>query len=64
LYLKDLETLVARRDASAEPLDVIPPREAASKCLALEESGAPADPLCGSDAIKAKIAEIREFTRP
>ena len=63
-YLKDLETLVARRDASAEPLDVIPRREAAGKCLALEESGAPADPLCGSAAIQAEIAEIRELTRP
>ena len=59
-----LETVIARRDASAEPLDMIPLREAAGKCGEMgEAAAAEAMPqgFCTSELVIKEIKELEEL---
>ncbi|MFZ4690364.1 MAG: hypothetical protein ACOYLS_14075 [Polymorphobacter sp.] len=57
-YLTDLAVVVARRDADAEPIDMIPVRMAAARCSA---AGAAAPPTCKAPDIAAQIERERKF---
>lgn len=54
-FIRALEKVVLRRDASPEPLDLIPARIAADICL----ERAAADPLCKSEPIAEAITRQR-----
>lgn len=45
-FLELEEGAIARRDVSAEPLDLITPRIAAQKCIAMEDGGQAVSDLC------------------
>lgn len=61
-YFKDQEKLIARRDAASEPLDMIPPREAAARCLAMGEK-AGAIPACAAETVAREVERQREWRR-
>jgi hypothetical protein len=63
-YVELLRHVNARHDASAEPLDAIPPIAAASLCLAHEgEAGWDSAGLCGSPELAPEVERIRENRR-
>lgn len=60
-FAADLQRAIARRDADSEPLDLVPVEVAASHCLGIPGEVPPReDPLCGEEAIAAKVAEFRK----
>jgi hypothetical protein len=63
-YVALLRRVNARHDASAEPLDAIPPIAAASLCLAHEgEAGWDSAGLCRSSDLAPEVERIRENRR-
>lgn len=58
-FMKGLEVVIARRDAAPEPLDLIPVRAAAFKCLDAAEAKQALDPLCAADPIAPVVAQVR-----
>jgi hypothetical protein len=54
-YFVDLKKLIERQDKSSEPLDMIPAREAASKCMDMKQAGGQLDPYCANEAVKQQI---------
>lgn len=58
-YLAQLEAVIARKDASAEPFDMVPLEEAVRRCL--DAADAPAA-MCEREAVKAEV-EIRRGVR-
>jgi hypothetical protein len=64
-YIKRLRVVISRKDSSAEPLDMIPPREAASQCFftadTLTDFG---KALCQTEEIKKEIDESRPYWEP
>lgn len=54
-YFTDFKKLVDRSDRSSEPIDMIPIREAARKCMDMKEAGSQLDPYCASDAVKQQM---------
>ncbi len=60
-YLENLGQVIARRDSSSEPLDMIPLTIATSKCMEWEQSQpAKIDPGCDAERIKTAIAKERQ----
>lgn len=60
-YLARMETLIARRDSSSEPLDAIPPRVAAGFCMEAEKTGRAIPEACEDSEVQAMIAEIKAY---
>nr|WP_140404668.1 hypothetical protein [Sphingomonas sp. CDS-1] len=51
-----MKKLTNRQDSSPESIDMIPIREAASKCMDMKQAGGQFDPYCSSDAVKQQMA--------
>lgn len=60
-YLSKLGTVIARRDASVAPLDMIPPREAAHRCAEPGDSRLTETDvrLCASPVIAKAVADLK-----
>ncbi|CAL4867298.1 hypothetical protein MMA231_01550 [Asticcacaulis sp. MM231] len=64
-YIKRLRVVISRKDSSAEPLDMIPPREAASQCFFTAETLTDfGKAFCQSEDIKKEIEESRQYWEP
>jgi hypothetical protein len=59
-FLKGIETAIARRDASAEPLDLLPPEVAADLCLDMGDKAA-AEQVCAAEEVAKMMAEMKEW---
>jgi hypothetical protein len=60
-YVERLKAAIGRREASAEPLDMIPARVAADRCLATTDTSRPeVAAVCNSEAVQREIAALRE----
>lgn len=59
-YLKGLEAVISRRDASAEPLDMVPPQVVADRCLDMGDKAA-AEPACAAGEVPEIMAEMRKW---
>lgn len=58
--VEQLERLVARRDASSEPLDAIPEDIASAYCVGGEDLPKRDDPYCGDAKLAEPIARLRK----
>jgi hypothetical protein len=59
-YLQRLKAVIDRRETSAEPLDMIPPREAAPRCMATSDFSRPeVAAVCTSESVQREIAQLR-----
>jgi hypothetical protein len=60
-YFRDLQTLIARRDSSSEPIDMIPEREAIGRCA---EAGATLDDAakawCERDDVRGRVEQLKK----
>jgi len=62
--LARLRVVIARRDGSSEPLDMIPESEAVRRCVDLADRGEAFDRrFCAQPAIAARVAQIRPARR-
>lgn len=59
-YLAKLQVVIARRDASIEPLDMIPPMQVAFACARQSSTSAFDRAACAEPAIAARVAELRK----
>lgn len=62
-FLKLEEGAIARKDVSAEPLDLITPRIAAQKCIQAEDARETVSDLCKTTALADMIKRERDFKR-
>jgi hypothetical protein len=60
-YFTDLKKLIERQDSSPESIDMIPIREAASKCMDMKQAGGQLDPYCSSDAVKQQMDAFQKM---
>jgi hypothetical protein len=60
-YFTDLKKLIERQDSSPEPIDMIPIREAASKCMDMKQAGGQLDPYCSSDAVMQQMDAFQKM---
>jgi hypothetical protein len=58
-YVQRLQAVIERRETSAEPLDMIPPRVAAERCVAVTDFSRPELAACKSEAVQREIAQLR-----
>lgn len=59
-YLARLEAVIARRDASSEPLDMLPPEMVADRCLEMGDQAA-AVPVCAAGEVPEIMAEMKKW---
>ena len=59
-YLEKLQGVIARRDDSVEPLDMIPPGQVAHTCLREEPSSAFARATCAKPEVAKQVEELRK----
>jgi hypothetical protein len=60
-FSQRLKAVIDRREASPEPLDMIPPRVAAERCMALSDLSKPeiVATVCNSESVQREIAQLR-----
>lgn len=60
-YAQRLKAVIERREASPEPLDMIPPRVAAERCVALDDLSKPeiVATVCSSESVRREIEQLR-----
>ncbi len=58
-FLKLEEAAIARKDVSAEPIDLVSPRVGAQKCIAMEDAGEAVSDLCKTTAMADMIKRER-----
>jgi hypothetical protein len=62
-----LQAVIDRRDASIEPLDMLPEMEAARRCLELSDASLDAQParqVCSSEPVVRSMNAIRSYSAP
>lgn len=59
-YFTGLKALIEQQDRASEPLNMIPVREVAGKCMDMASAGQQLDPYCENEAVKKQIEGFRK----
>lgn len=61
-YFETLAKVIARRDRSSEPLDMVPAQVVIGKCMEWDdEQSGKQDPVCTSEEVRTRVAQQREL---